>query len=131
MPDHCGDLKGLGGVLDEVVAVHEEREVVGAITLLGDDHGVREQRRGPEVIKEKPQGRHGSCPERGVKMKKESFNRGALAQVESLQLSHMSKIAVNVHKTLTQSPTVANQLNALLPRVPRVFLFSTACFTSA
>jgi len=68
--DHSGDLEGLGGVLEEVLAVHEEREVIGAIALLGNDHGVREQRRGPEVIEEKPQGRHGSCPERGVKMKK-------------------------------------------------------------
>ena len=78
MPDHCRALERLGCVLDEVVAVHEEREVVGAIALLGDDHGVREQRRGPKVIEEKPQGRHGSCPERGVKMK---FNRsrGTLA----------------------------------------------------
>jgi hypothetical protein len=40
MPDHSGDLEGLGCVLDEVVAVHEEREVVGVIALLGDDHGV-------------------------------------------------------------------------------------------
>jgi len=61
------------------VAVHEEREVVGAIALLGGDHGVREQRRRPEVIKEKPQGRHGSCGERGVKMKEELLNRGTLA----------------------------------------------------
>ena len=70
MSDHGGDLEGLSGVLEEVLAVHEEREVIGAIALLGNDHGVREQRRGPEVIEEKPQGRHGSCPERGVKMKK-------------------------------------------------------------
>jgi hypothetical protein len=40
----------VGRILDEVVAVHEEGEVVRAIALLGDDHGVREQRRGPEVI---------------------------------------------------------------------------------
>ena len=65
--DHDGDLEGLGRVLDEVVAVHEEREVVGVLALLGDDHGEGEQRRGPEVIKKKPQGRHGSCPERGVR----------------------------------------------------------------
>lgn len=74
MPDHSGDLEGLGCVLDEVVAVHEEREVVvGVIALLGNDHGEREQGRGPEVIKEKPQGRHGSCTERGVKMKKKEL----------------------------------------------------------
>ena len=70
MPNHSGDLEGLGCVLNEVVAIHEEGEVVGVIALLRDDHGEREQRRGPEVIKEKPQGRHGSCTERGVKMKK-------------------------------------------------------------
>jgi hypothetical protein len=58
----------MGRVLDEVVAVHEEGEVFGVLALLGNDHGVGEQRRGPEVIKEKPQGRHGSCPERGVNM---------------------------------------------------------------
>ena len=52
------------------MAVHEEGEVVGSIALLGNDHGVGEQRRGPEVIKEKPQGRHGSCTKRGVKMKR-------------------------------------------------------------
>jgi len=51
MPDHCGDLERLGGIEDEVVAVHEEGEAVGVIALLGDNHGVREQRRGPEVIK--------------------------------------------------------------------------------
>ena len=70
MPDHDGDLEGLSRVLDEVVAVHEEGEVVRSIALLGNDHGVRKQRRGPEVIKEKPQGRHGSCTVRGVKMKR-------------------------------------------------------------
>ena len=69
MPDHGGDLEGLGRVLDEVVTVHEEGEAVGAIARLGGDHGVGEQRRGPEVIKEKPQGGHVSCPGRGVKMK--------------------------------------------------------------
>jgi len=69
MPGRCGDLERLGGVEDEVVTVHEEREVFGVIALLGNDHGVREQRRGPKVIKEKPQGRHGSWTERGVKMK--------------------------------------------------------------
>jgi len=73
MPDHSGDLEGLGCVLDEVVAVHEEREVVGVIALLGNDHGEREPGRGPEVIEEKPQGRHGSCPERGVKMEKKEL----------------------------------------------------------
>ena len=52
------------------MAAHEEREVVRVVALLGDDHGVREQGRGPKVIKEEPQGRHGSCTERGVKMKK-------------------------------------------------------------
>ena len=70
VPDHGGDMEGLGCVLNEVVAVHEEGEVVGAIALLGDNHGVREQRRGPEVIKQMPQGRHGSWTVRGVKMKK-------------------------------------------------------------
>lgn len=84
VPDHGGDLEGLGGVLEEVVAAHEEREAVGAVALLGDDHGVGEQRRGPEVIKEKPQGRHGSCPERGVKVETELFNRHALARDELL-----------------------------------------------
>ena len=74
--DHGGDLEGLGGVLEEVLAVHEEGEAVGAVALLGNDHGVREQRRGPEVIKEKPQGGHGSCPERGVKMKKKNLFNG-------------------------------------------------------
>ena len=61
MPDDSGE--GLGSVLDEVVTVHEEGEMVGILRLLGNDHGVREQRRGPEVIKEKPQGRHGSWTE--------------------------------------------------------------------
>ena len=54
MPDHGGDVKGLGCVVDEVVTVHEEGKIFGSIAVLGEDHGVREQRRGPEVIKEKP-----------------------------------------------------------------------------
>lgn len=43
----------------------------------------------------------------------------------------MSKIAVNVHKTLTQSPTVANQLNALLASCPsRVFVVPRVFYLS-
>ena len=138
MPDHCGDLEGLGGVEDEVVAVHEEGEVVGVIALLGDDHGVREQRRGPEVIKEKPQGRHGSWTERGVKMKNRIVLidlRGTLAQVEiSLQLSHMSMNRRYRSKDTHPHYNCGRQTQRLFSCLVLLACFFSpldACFTSA